>query len=155
MGTVASQITSLTIVYSTFYSGTDQQKTSKLRVTGLCEVTDEFPVQKASNTENVSIWWRHHVYFVPELQFSVSLMQFHEQCHPAITTDTNIRPCKQMTCHIKYAHRFLVYLFCCSSNHRSFYELCDLFFTCFMVISLAVSMKDMKDVIKWKHFPRY
>ena len=35
-----------------------------LRVTGLCEedlpVTGEFPSQRASNAENVSIWWRHH-----------------------------------------------------------------------------------------------
>ena len=30
------------------------KKASKLRVTGLC-------AQTASNTENVSIWWRHHV----------------------------------------------------------------------------------------------
>ena len=40
------------------------KKTSKLRVTGLCAenspVTGEFPAQRASNTENVSIWWRHH-----------------------------------------------------------------------------------------------
>ena len=40
------------------------KKTSKLRVTGLCEgdspVTGEFPAQSASNAENVSIWWRHH-----------------------------------------------------------------------------------------------
>ena len=40
------------------------KKTSKLRATGLCEgnspVTDEFPAQRASNTENVSIWWLHH-----------------------------------------------------------------------------------------------
>ena len=39
-------------------------KTSKFRVTGLCEgnspVTGEFPAQRASNTENASIWWRHH-----------------------------------------------------------------------------------------------
>ena len=38
--------------------------TSKLRVTGLCAWnspgTGEFPAQKASNAENVSIWWRHH-----------------------------------------------------------------------------------------------
>ena len=44
------------------------KKTSKLRVTGLCEgkspVTGEFPVQRGSNAENVSIWWRHAcVYF--------------------------------------------------------------------------------------------
>ena len=41
------------------------KKTSKLRVTGLCAgnspVTGEFPTQRASNAENVSIWWRHHV----------------------------------------------------------------------------------------------
>ena len=41
------------------------KKTSKLRVTGLCAgnspETGEFPAQMASNAENVSIWWRHHV----------------------------------------------------------------------------------------------
>ena len=40
------------------------KKTSKLHVTGLCPgnspVTGEFPAQKASNAEKVSIWWRHH-----------------------------------------------------------------------------------------------
>ena len=40
------------------------KKTSKLRVIGLCEgnstVAGEFPVQMASNAENISIWWRHH-----------------------------------------------------------------------------------------------
>ena len=60
MSTMASQSTSLTIVNSTVYS----KKTSKLRVTGLCEgnspVTGEFPAQRASNAKNVSIWWRHH-----------------------------------------------------------------------------------------------
>ena len=39
------------------------KKTSNLRVTGLCAgnspVTSEFTSQKASNAENVSIWWRH------------------------------------------------------------------------------------------------
>ena len=63
MGAMASQITSLTIVYSTVYSGADK-KTSKLRVTSLCAGnlprTGEFPDQMASNAENVSIWWRHH-----------------------------------------------------------------------------------------------
>ena len=43
------------------------KKTSKLRVTGLCAGnspgTGEFPAQMASNAENVSIWWRHHVHF--------------------------------------------------------------------------------------------
>ena len=64
MNTVASQITSLTIVYSIVYSRHISKKTSKLRVTGLWEgnspVTGEFPAQRASNAENVSILWRHH-----------------------------------------------------------------------------------------------
>ena len=42
------------------------RKMSKLRVTGLCEWnppgTGEFPLRRASNAKNVSIWWRHHVH---------------------------------------------------------------------------------------------
>ena len=64
MTAMASQITSLTIAYSTVYWGADQ--TAKLCVTGLCvgnsPVTGEFPTQMACNAENVSIWWRHHEY---------------------------------------------------------------------------------------------
>ena len=55
MSAMASQISSLTIVYSTVYSGVDHRKKSKLHVTSLCEgnspVTSEFPAQKASNAE--------------------------------------------------------------------------------------------------------
>ena len=40
------------------------KKTSKLRVTGLCvgnsPGTGEFPAQRSSYAENVSIWWHHH-----------------------------------------------------------------------------------------------
>ena len=42
------------------------KKTSNLRVTGFCAgnspVTGGFPAQIASNAENISIWWRHHIY---------------------------------------------------------------------------------------------
>ena len=45
------------------------KKTSKLRVTGICAgnspATGEFPAQRASNAENVSIWWRHHTVLSP------------------------------------------------------------------------------------------
>ena len=38
----------------------------KLHVTGLCEwnstVAGKFSAQRASNVENISIWWRHHAY---------------------------------------------------------------------------------------------
>ena len=47
------------------------KKTSKLRVTGLCAgnspVTGKFPPQRASNAENVSIWWRHHAARCPAM----------------------------------------------------------------------------------------
>ena len=59
MSAMTSQITISTIV---IYSNRRSNKTSKLRVTGLCAGnspgTGEFPAQRASN---VSIWWRHHV----------------------------------------------------------------------------------------------
>ena len=56
MSVIASQITGLTIVYSTVYSRHESKKTSKLRVTrslafaGNSTVTGEFPAQRASNT---------------------------------------------------------------------------------------------------------
>ena len=62
------------------------KKTSKLRVTGLCEGnspgTGEFPAQMASNAENVSIWWRHHgnpVMLSIDDLFDVSLNKLPEQ----------------------------------------------------------------------------
>ena len=76
MSAMASQITNLTIVHSTIYSRRRSKKTSKLRVTGLCEgkspVTGEFPAQKASNADNVSIWWRHHA--IPKVVIEVSYL---------------------------------------------------------------------------------
>ena len=57
LSAMASQITGVSIVYSTVCSGPDQKKTSKLRVTGVCEGNS--PV--TGNAETISIWWRHHV----------------------------------------------------------------------------------------------
>ena len=62
MSAMASQITGVSIVYIRLFR-CKSKKTSKLRVTGLCAVnspiTGEFPAQRASYAENVSIWWRH------------------------------------------------------------------------------------------------
>ena len=64
-GAMASQITSLTIVYSTVYSGADQRKhqsfASLAFVWGIHRWPVNFPHKFASNADNVSIWWRHHV----------------------------------------------------------------------------------------------
>ena len=57
MSAMASQINSLTIVYSTVYAGTDQRKhqssASLAFVRGNSAVAGEFPAQRASNAENV------------------------------------------------------------------------------------------------------
>ena len=59
MGTMASQITSLTIVYSTVYSDVDQRKHQSSVLLAICAGnspgTGEFPAQMASNAENASI----------------------------------------------------------------------------------------------------
>ena len=57
MGAMASQITSIAIVYSTVYSDADQRKHQSSAWLAFVR----FPAQVASNAENVSIWWRHHV----------------------------------------------------------------------------------------------
>ena len=64
MGAMASQITNLTIVYSTVYSGADQRKQQSSALLAFVMGIHRWPVnflaQRASNTENVSICWRHH-----------------------------------------------------------------------------------------------
>ena len=64
MRMMASQITSPTIVYSTVYSGTDQRKhqssVSLAFEQGIHQWPVNSPQKRASNTENISILWRHH-----------------------------------------------------------------------------------------------
>ena len=58
MNALASQITSLTIVYSTVYLDADQRKhqsSASLAFVRGIHRDGEFPAQRASNAENVSI----------------------------------------------------------------------------------------------------
>ena len=63
MSSLASQAPASRLFTQPFIHAQIKEK-SKLRVAGLCvgnsPVTDEFPAQRASNAENVSIWWRRH-----------------------------------------------------------------------------------------------
>ena len=71
------------------------KKTSKLRVTGLCEgnspVNSEFPAQRASNVENISIWWRNHALWNEALsQYEQSRFDRHTaHCWPPVCLLTN------------------------------------------------------------------
>ena len=64
MSTMASQITSLTIIYSSVYSGADQRKRQSAASMAFVGWIHRWPVssphKRASNADNVSIWWRHH-----------------------------------------------------------------------------------------------
>ena len=65
MGAMASQITSLRIVYSTVYSGADQRKYQSSAPLAFVRGIYRWPVnsiaQMASNAESVPTWWRHHI----------------------------------------------------------------------------------------------
>ena len=65
MGVMASQITSLTIIYSTVYSGADQRKhqssASRAFVLGIHRSLMSSSHKGLVTRKNVSIWWRHHV----------------------------------------------------------------------------------------------
>ena len=98
--------------------GRRSKKTSKLRVTGLCAgnspETGEFPAQKASNAEIVSIWWRHHgkfwhncLYFVAidlnkllTKQSSCGIFGHHDRKRYYNESDSKVKPlrlCKTQT----------------------------------------------------------
>ena len=75
MTTMASQITSLTVVYSTVYSDADQRKhqsSASLAFVRGIHRDRWIPGTKASYAENVFIWWRHH---------DISFMGFHHNVH--------------------------------------------------------------------------
>ena len=83
------------------------KKSSKLRVTGLCvgnlPGTGEFPAQMASYAENVSIWWRHHVWylFVYVCSFSVVVTCVLSRYHtiPAVSILFVLDSVMQHICH--------------------------------------------------------
>ena len=64
MCAMASQISGVSIVYSTVRSGADQRKNQSSASLALCAenspVTGDFPAQRANDAENVTIGWRHH-----------------------------------------------------------------------------------------------
>ena len=64
MSAMTSQITGVSIVLHNCLFRHRSKKTSKVHVTGFSAgnspVTGVFPARRASDAENVSIWWRHH-----------------------------------------------------------------------------------------------
>ena len=87
LGAMASQITSLMIVYSIVYSGTDQRCSASLAF--VWGIHREFPAQRASYAENVSIWWRHHVNPLITSFIDHSPVQIQERVLKSLCDDCN------------------------------------------------------------------
>ena len=81
---MASPSTSLTIVYSTVYSGADQRmhqcSTSLAFVSGRSAVAGQIPAQRTSNEGNVPIWWRHNVHIKSDPDDSWQPMRLAHLC---------------------------------------------------------------------------
>ena len=60
MSAVGSQIIGVPIDCSTVCWSADQRKHQSLTSLAFVRGIGEFPAQRTSNAENVSIWWRHH-----------------------------------------------------------------------------------------------
>ena len=64
MGAMASQMTNLTIVYSTVYTGADQRKHESSASLAFVRGIHRWPVNSPHKwpvtRKNISIWWRHH-----------------------------------------------------------------------------------------------
>ena len=79
-GVVASQLTSLTMFTKPFIRAQTKESIKAPRHWPLCgEFTGDrwMPAQIASNAENVSIWWRHHV--------SSNIQPWYWPCSPGIS----------------------------------------------------------------------
>ena len=87
-------------------------KTSKLRVTGLCAGnspgTGEFPAQMASNAQNVFIWWRHHERRMISITFILSVLM-------------NDRKMKTHFHFFRYIHQVLIIIYLCQCIYRKSY----------------------------------
>ena len=128
MGTMASQITSLTIVNRLFWRRS--KKTSKLRVTALCagnsSVNGEFPAQRASNAANISIWWRDHIdMFSSSFLWYRRFMHFDQEMSFTVTDEVlgHHEVLVRSSCHVKSVKAIRLTAFWnCSQNQT--YEKC-------------------------------
>ena len=104
MGAMASQITSLTIVYSTVYSDADQSKHQSSASLAFVRWTGEFPAEMASNAENVSIWWRHHV-----LYWAASYIKAIVPCIPTQNLQYQPANCRPFPLHRICSRHYICY----------------------------------------------
>ena len=73
---------------STVYSGSDERKHLSSASLAFVRAIQRWPVnsphKKASNTENASIWWRHHAAIISEFFTSFHITISHLNCTPQV-----------------------------------------------------------------------
>ena len=137
MSSIAFQITCVSIIYFTVCSGTDQRKhqSSESLVTG------ELSAQRASNAENASIWWRHHIVEMGFLIRYILLMINLCLTSPKLNS---VVKCRVLPTSFQNWHKV--------HNTAKLIFVEKVSFICRVNILVR---DDHDDVIKWKHFPRY
>ena len=105
MSVMVSQITGVSIVCWTVCSGSDQRKhqsSASLVFVGEFTVDQYFPSQRASDVENVSIWWRHHVFRFARLSSEYNYVLFYNSDNTLSSLLATIMWC--IICHKPFCH---------------------------------------------------
>ena len=96
------------------------KNTSKLRVTGLCAgnspVAGEFLAQKASNVENVSIWWLHHEWRYPMKTICSVPIHHNHRPHPPCSL-WSLSSIGFMRAYLTYQGR-IIHVCVCNLDHQ-------------------------------------
>ena len=164
MNAIASQITSLTIVYSIVYSHADQRKhqssASLAFVRGIHRGLVNSPHKWPVTRKNVSIWWRHHGVLgsSPTLGWRLrnQLPSFHY--FPVFKIIKTFIIKTLVTYWISSSWQVFPRLRCCDT--------CQILMWLNNLTGTVMRSKihptekltnrnSHDDVIKWKHFPRY
>ena len=157
MSSMASQITSLKIVYSTIDSDADQRKhqssASLAFVRGIHRWPVNSPHKWPCNAGNVSIWWRHHGLNIARVILPGGGCQGIATLILLTTKSVNPLPESMMvSCWWgSWGTKFIAILIKISHSAKLKLDLKNVR----RIPTILLPSQCRDDVIKWKHFPRY
>ena len=128
------------------------KKTSKLCVTDLCEgnspVTGEISTQRASNTENVSIWFPHSRFMQSKLLKVQGRQQDWNQTKPYILNGQRIL---ESNASFEYWSKY------CATANTSLVTICNMWkdLATMLLLSRLFRLSSKKSSIKFKHKSLY
>ena len=93
MSMMASQITSLTIVYSTVYPWRRSKKTSKLHITGLCGGIHRWPVNSLHKGPVMRKMFPFDCVIIHFIEFQLRWIQYDKIQRQIVTSPSSFFPC--------------------------------------------------------------